>query len=85
VRKLLSLLVLMVFLVVSPVFAVVPGPDSSINSSGQEGKGAKRLTPLLDLLGDELEKVGIRLFDNAVYSLDRLWQDTINLNIRDRS
>ncbi|HWJ03271.1 MAG TPA: hypothetical protein VNU93_06285 [Verrucomicrobiae bacterium] len=47
----------------------------------REGLGAKRITPVLDILGEELERVGIKILDNAVYSMERLWHDTVNWNI----
>jgi hypothetical protein len=34
------------------------------------------------LAGNELKRVGIKLMDNAIYSMQQLWQDTINLNFK---
>jgi hypothetical protein len=59
------------------------GAEPVENDTGSGGlKGAKQLTPVLDLAGNELKRVGIKLMDNAIYSMQQLWQDTINLNFK---
>lgn len=81
-HKLLVLFIVACSLLASPVSAAAPGAK---NNPVQEVKDAKRLTPVLDLLADELEKVGVRLFDNALYSMERLWQDTVGLKTKGKS
>ncbi|HEX3014768.1 MAG TPA: hypothetical protein VHQ46_00060 [Desulfobacteria bacterium] len=44
-------------------------------------KGAKILTPVLDLVSQELKDMSARLLDNAVFSMERLWKDTVEWNV----
>ncbi len=73
--------VLLLLLLVSPAAAIMPGPDNALENQAAETKGVKRLTPVLDLVGNELAKVGIKLVDSAVYSMEKLWRDTLTWNI----
>ncbi len=80
-RRILAAVIISWFLAVCPAKASMPGPEPIFDNPVEEVRGAKQLTPLLDLIGKELEKAGIRLFDNAVYSMERLWHDTVNWNL----
>ncbi len=77
----IALLLLFLLLLVSPAAATVPGQDNALENPAAATKGVKRLTPVLDLVGDELAKVGTKLVDSAVYSLEKLWRDTLTWNI----
>lgn len=59
--------------------------EKTLKPPVQETQGIKRLTPVLDMLARELEKMGNKISDNAVYSMEELWNDTINWNIPHKS
>ena len=72
--------VILIFMVL--VTGPVLGADSEMEKDlSREVKGAKRITPVLDLVGDELARVGIKLLDNASFGMEKLWSDTVNWNI----
>ena len=77
---LVACIVILIFmvLVTGPVLGANSGTEKDLS---REVKGAKRITPVLDLVGDELARVGIKLLDNASSGLEKLWSDTVNWNI----
>ena len=78
VNGFVACVVILIVLVAGPVLGANSGTGNDLS---REAKGAKRLTPVLDLVGDELERVGIKLLDNATSGLEKLWFDTVNWNI----
>ncbi|MDA8441618.1 MAG: hypothetical protein M0Z55_04510 [Peptococcaceae bacterium] len=63
------------------VVAAADAPALVGQQAQSEPQGAKRLSPVLDLFGEELNRMGTKLMDNVVYSMQELWQDTLNWDI----